>query len=95
MANADQVFSEIVIPGATYVSGFGSGLNEFSKGVTQFIQNLSGDTIKVRTAVLSARESKSRPDAGIIEFEHSATNQRGEIVAECKRQALMRKRPKA
>jgi acyl dehydratase len=44
--------------------------------------------------VLSARESKSRPDAGIVEFNHTATNQRGEIVADCKRQALMRKRPK-
>ena len=54
-----------------------------------------GDTLKVRTAVLSARESKSRPDAGIIEFAHTATNQRGEVVAECRRQALMRKRPKA
>ena len=54
-----------------------------------------GDTIKVRTVVLSARASKSRPDAGIIEFAHTATNQRGETVAECKRQALMRKRPKA
>jgi acyl dehydratase len=39
------------------------------------------------------RESKSRPDAGIVEFGHAATNQRGEIVAECRRQALMRKRP--
>jgi len=53
-----------------------------------------GDTLKVRTSVLSVRESKSRPDAGIVEFNHTATNQRGEIVAECKRQALMRKRPK-
>ena len=54
-----------------------------------------GDTLRVRTVVLSARESKSRPDSGIIEFAHTATNQRAEIVAECKRQALMRKRPKA
>ncbi|HEY2874990.1 MAG TPA: MaoC family dehydratase, partial [Reyranella sp.] len=53
-----------------------------------------GDTLKVRTTVIGSRESKSRPDAGIIEFSHAATNQRGEIVAECKRQALMRKRPK-
>jgi acyl dehydratase len=53
-----------------------------------------GDTLKVRTTVLSVRESKSRPDAGIVEFGHAATNQRGEIVAECKRQALMRKQPK-
>ena len=54
-----------------------------------------GDTLRVRTTVLGLRESKSRPDAGIVEFNHTATNQRGEIVAECKRQALMRKRPKA
>jgi acyl dehydratase len=53
-----------------------------------------GDTLKVRTTVLGARESKSRADAGIIEFGHTATNQRGEVVAECKRQALMHKRPR-
>ena len=53
-----------------------------------------GDTLHVKTTVLSLRESKSRPDAGIVEFNHTAINQRGEIVAECKRQALMSKRPK-
>src|SRR5579883_1528474 len=51
-----------------------------------------GDTLKVTTTVLSARASKSRPDAGIVEFSHAATNQRGELVAECKRQALMKKK---
>ena len=53
-----------------------------------------GDTLRVKTTVLSLRESKSRPDAGIVEFGHIAINQRGEIVAECTRQALMRKKPK-
>jgi acyl dehydratase len=52
-----------------------------------------GDTLGVRTVVLMARESKSRPNAGIVEFEHTATNQRGEVVAACRRQALMLKRP--
>jgi acyl dehydratase len=52
-----------------------------------------GDTIRVTTTVLTKRESKSRPDAGLVEFEHKAYNQRGELVAECKRQAFMRKRP--
>ena len=52
-----------------------------------------GDTLRVKTTVIGVRESKSRPDAGIVEFNHTAINQRGEIVAECKRQALMRKRP--
>ncbi len=52
-----------------------------------------GDTIRVRTEIVSRRESKSRPDAGIVEFKHVALNQRDEIVAECIRQGLMRKRP--
>src|ERR671920_2647378 len=46
-----------------------------------------GDTLRVKTTVLSLRESKSRPDAGIVEFGHVAINQRGETVAECTRQA--------
>ena len=51
-----------------------------------------GDTLRAQTKVLTMRESKSRPDAGIIEFEHTAYNQRGELVATCKRQALMRRK---
>lgn len=52
-----------------------------------------GDTIRVRTEIVSCRESKSRSDAGIVEFKHTALNQRDEIVAECVRQGMMRKRP--
>ena len=52
-----------------------------------------GDTLKVRTRVVANRESKSRPDAGIVTFEHTALNQRDEVVAVCTRQALMRRKP--
>jgi acyl dehydratase len=52
-----------------------------------------GDTIRVTTTCVSKRESKSRPDAGLVEFDHKAYNQRGELVAECRRQAFMKKRP--
>ena len=52
-----------------------------------------GDTLRSRTKVLAMRESKSRPDVGIVEFEHTCWNQRDEMVAICKRQALMRKKP--
>jgi acyl dehydratase len=45
--------------------------------------------------VLSNRASKSRADVGIVELLHKGYNQRGELVAECKRQAMMRRRPKA
>jgi acyl dehydratase len=52
-----------------------------------------GDTIHVRTEVLELRESKSRPDQGIVTFLHQAFNQRDELVASCKRSGLQRKRP--
>ena len=54
-----------------------------------------GDTLKVRTTVLGARESKSRPNEGIVNFYHEMTNQNGEVVATCERAALMRRKPKA
>ena len=52
-----------------------------------------GDSVKTRTTVLSKRESKSRPNEGIVTFFHEMTNQNGEVVATCERAALMRKRP--
>jgi acyl dehydratase len=54
-----------------------------------------GDTLRARTSVVSMRESKSRPDTGLVEFEHTALNQRDEVVAVCRRTALMKKRSKA
>ena len=52
-----------------------------------------GDTIRVETTVVSARDSKSKPDRGIVEFEHRAYNQDDALVAKCVRQAMMLKRP--
>ena len=51
-----------------------------------------GDTLRVETEVLELRESKSRPANGIVTFLHRAINQRDEIVAQCKRSALMLKK---
>ena len=48
-----------------------------------------GDTIRVETEVLSVRESRSKPDRGIVEFEHRAYNQHGALVARCIRQAMI------
>ena len=53
-----------------------------------------GDTLRVESEVLETRESQSRPNQGIVVFAHRAINQRGEIVAQCKRSALMLKKPK-
>ena len=50
-----------------------------------------GDTVRVETEVLELRESKSRPTQGIVVFLHRAFNQKQELVAHCKRSALMLK----
>ena len=48
-----------------------------------------GDTLRVESEVLELRETKSRPQNGIVIFAHRAFNQRSELVASCKRTALM------
>lgn len=53
-----------------------------------------GDTIHIQTEVLELRDSKSRPDNGIVIFTHRAYNQKDELVGECKRTALMMRKPK-
>jgi acyl dehydratase len=53
-----------------------------------------GDTVHCTTEIISKRESKSRPGAGIVEFHHRAYNQNDKLVAECRRQAFMRMRPR-
>jgi acyl dehydratase len=52
-----------------------------------------GDTIRVESEVVEARESKSRPEAGLVVFEHKAYNQRDELVCVCRRTGLMHRRP--
>ena len=52
-----------------------------------------GDTVKVETEVVELRDSRSRPMNGIVVFEHRAFNQKGELVATCKRSALMLRKP--
>jgi acyl dehydratase len=52
-----------------------------------------GDTLRCRTEVVEVRESRSRPDDGIVIFRHEARNQEGVLVGECRRSALMRRKP--
>lgn len=52
-----------------------------------------GDTVHVRTTVKELRESKSRPNAGIVTFLHQGFNQKDEEVCICVRQALMLRKP--
>jgi acyl dehydratase len=52
-----------------------------------------GDTLHIETEVLETRTSKSRPDNGIVVFLHRAYNQHNDLVGQCKRSALMLKKP--
>lgn len=52
-----------------------------------------GDTLYGETVVRSARPSRSRPDAGVVEMAHTGRNQDGEVVATAVRQMLMRRDP--
>ena len=51
-----------------------------------------GDTIYARTRIISKRESKSKPDRGIIYVETIGYNQRGEDVISFRRNVLVKKR---
>lgn len=53
-----------------------------------------GDTLRSETECIAVRESKSRPNAGIVTWAHRSFNQRNELVCECTRTALLLKTPK-
>lgn len=48
-----------------------------------------GDTLYAETRILSKRLSSSRPGQGIVQFAHTARNQREEVVALATRSTLM------
>ena len=50
-----------------------------------------GDTMRCESEVTDLKESRSRPDAGIVTFTHRLINQRDEITCQCLRMALLRK----
>jgi len=67
----------------TTVANLGMTEVEFPKPV------FAGDTLRSRTTVIAVRDSRSRPNAGIVTLRHEGLNQRDEIVCKCLRQALM------
>lgn len=71
----------------TTVANLGMSDTRFPKPV------FHGDTIRSRTTVQEVRESKSRPNAGIVTLFHQGLNQRDEEVCVCTRQALMLRKP--
>ena len=70
----------------TTVGNLGMEKTEFPNPV--FI----GDTVRVMTKITEKRESKTKPDRGIVWFEHLGINQRDEIICECLRKGMMLKK---
>ncbi len=52
-----------------------------------------GDTVHAETEVVAVRDSGSRPDAGLVTFEHRAFNQDDVLVCRAVRTALMHRQP--
>lgn len=53
-----------------------------------------GDTVNCTSQVVSKRESKSHPGSGIVVLDHKAFKQDGKLVAECRRQVMVKLKPK-
>ena len=54
-----------------------------------------GDTLYVESEVLEKRESRSRPDCGIVRLRHLGRNQDGKVVVDVERMVLFKKKPVA
>jgi len=96
-------FGQILVNG-TYTFALMVGLSVGDTTLGTLVANLGydkltmpgpvflGDTLRATSEVIALKESKSRPDAGIVTFLHEAINQRGEVVCRCERAALLKKR---
>lgn len=51
-----------------------------------------GDTLRAETEIVGLKDSKSRPTAGIVTFQHVLLNQRDQIVCQCLRPALLNRK---
>ena len=97
-------FGQILV-NSTFTFSLAVGLSIADTTVGTIIANLGfdkvvtpkptfiGDTLTCSTEVIEMRESKSRPDVGIVVFRHELTNQRGELALSCTRTVMLKKKP--
>ncbi|THV12354.1 MaoC family dehydratase [Rhizobium rhizophilum] len=97
-------FSQILVNG-TFTFSLMVGLSVGDTTLGTLIANLGydklvmpkpvfiGDTMRAETEIVDLRESRSRPTAGIVTFQHELFNQRSELVCQCLRSALVSRRP--
>lgn len=98
-------FGQILV-NSTFTFSLAVGLSVADTTVGTLVANLGydkvvtphptfiGDTLTCATQVVEMRESRSRPDQGIVTFRHQLTNQRGEVALSMLRTVLLRKTPR-
>jgi len=96
-------FGQILVNG-TFTFALMSGLSVGDTTLGTLIANLGydklvmpkpvfiGDTLRATTEIVELKESKSRPQAGIVTFKHEMLNQRNEVVCQCLRMALVKRK---
>lgn len=52
-----------------------------------------GDTLRVQVTVAEARPSRSKPDRGVVTFEHAVLNQHDEVVMSYASMVILARRP--
>ncbi len=104
VAAAESEFGRILV-NSTFTFSLMIGISVGDTTVGMLVANLGfdkvktpapvfiGDTLGVETEIAELRESRSRADAGIVTFHHRMYNQRNEMVCECLRAALIKKKP--
>jgi acyl dehydratase len=102
MAKASE-FGQILV-NSTFTFSLAVGLSIADTTVGTLVANLGfdkvvtpkptfiGDTLTCSTEVVEMRESKSRPEQGIVTFKHELANQRGEVALSCLRTVLLKKK---
>jgi acyl dehydratase len=103
-AAARSEFGKVLVNGIfTFGLMVGVSVNDTTHGV--LIANLGydqlvmpkpvfiGDTLRGDTSIADLKDSRSRPEAGIVTFGHRMLNQHGDVVCRCLRTALIRRRP--
>ena len=102
-AAAESEFGQILVNG-TFTFALMVGLSVGDTTLGTLVANLGydkvrmpapvfiGDTLRAETEVIGLKDSRSRPESGIVTFEHRLFNQRDELVCVCERTALMRRR---
>lgn len=95
-------FGQILV-NSTFTFSLAVGLSVADTTVGTLVANLGfdkvvtpkptfiGDTLTCTSEVIELRESKSRPEQGIVVFRHEMTNQRGETALSMLRTVLLKK----